>query len=132
MADGDVFSREKITGGLENIRRAYGAVGYINFVAVPDTSFDDENSLVDLEIDIDEGKQFHLASISFLGLDEAARREILQDPALQPGQVYNSGLLEQFLQKQGSTLGSCSSEKRLDEKNATVAVRFDCGQCPLD
>jgi len=74
MADGDVFSREKITGGLENIRRAYGAVGYINFVAVPDTSFDDENSLVDLDIDIDEGKQFHLASISFLGLDEAARR----------------------------------------------------------
>ena len=40
--DGDIFSREKIAKGLENLRKAYGDRGYINFTSVPDTKFDDE------------------------------------------------------------------------------------------
>ena len=49
MKDGDIFSREKVAKGLENLRKAYGEYGYINFTSVPDTKFDEEKKLVFLD-----------------------------------------------------------------------------------
>ena len=46
MKDGDIFSREKVAKGLENLRKAYGEAGYINFTSVPDTKFDDEKKKI--------------------------------------------------------------------------------------
>ncbi len=93
-----------------------------------------KKGLIYLDVEVDEGRQFRLDSISFAGLDEAARQEIFRDPVLQPGQVYSHDLqdrFEPFVQKHGSLRDSCSSEKKLDERAGTVSIRFDCGECPL-
>ena len=76
---GDVLSREKIAIGLENLRKAYGSLGYVNFTSVPETTFDDDNKVVHIDIDVDEGKQFYVSSVDILGLDELARQELLKD-----------------------------------------------------
>src|SRR6202050_3269438 len=80
MKDGDIFSREKVAKGLENLRKAYGEAGYINFTSVPDTKFDDAKKIVNLEIDVDEGKQFYVRRIEFEGntttRDKVIPREI--------------------------------------------------------
>jgi outer membrane protein assembly factor BamA len=130
IADGDIFSRKEIAEGLEKLRQAYGEMGYINFTAVPDTSFDDEKRLAYLEINIDQGKQFRFVGVSFSGLDESASREQLKDSLLQPGQIYNEGLFELLLQKYSSLFDSCTSERQLDERAGTVAVKVGCGRCP--
>jgi outer membrane protein assembly factor BamA len=46
IKDGDIFSRERIAKGLDNLREAYRELGYINFTYVPDTKFDDEDGLI--------------------------------------------------------------------------------------
>ena len=46
ITDGDIFSREEIAKGLENLSKAYGEIGYINFTSVPDTRFDDQERLI--------------------------------------------------------------------------------------
>src|SRR4029077_18592959 len=80
IKDGDVCSREKIAKGLENLRKAYGEYGYINYTGVPSTTFDDDKKLAFLEIDIDEGKQFYVRRIEFQGntttRDKVIRREL--------------------------------------------------------
>jgi len=80
MKDGDIFSREKMAKGIENLRKAYGENGYINYTGVPDTSFDDEKKIVNISFDIDEGKQFYVRRIEFEGntttRDKVIRREI--------------------------------------------------------
>ncbi|MGB6812590.1 MAG: POTRA domain-containing protein, partial [Candidatus Sulfotelmatobacter sp.] len=80
IKDGDVFSKEKIAKGLENLRKAYGQLGYINFTSIPDTRFDDDKKLIYLDIDVDEGKQFYVRRIEFQGntttRDKVIRREI--------------------------------------------------------
>ena len=53
--------------GLENLRKAYGELGDINFSAVPEQSIDEEKKTVSLEIDVDEGKQFSVRRIEFTG-----------------------------------------------------------------
>jgi outer membrane protein insertion porin family len=92
--DGEIFNMTAFQKGLEALRKAYGQMGYINFVAIPTPSFDDAKHTVTWNLDIDEGKQFTVARIEFQGntvtRDFVIRRELL----LQEGQVYNSHLWE--------------------------------------
>ena len=81
---------------LEQLRKAYGELGYINFVGTPVAASIDEakeDSSIS-NIDIDEGKPFYVSRIEFTGntitRDKVIRRELL----LEEGQVYNSRLWE--------------------------------------
>ena len=97
IKDGDWFNATAIGKGLENLRKAYGALGYINATAVPKVTYDDQKHLVSLDIDIDEGKQFYVSRIEFQGntitRDRVIRRELLLDE----GSIYNSQLWEYSL-----------------------------------
>ena len=128
MKDGDIFSREKIAKGLENLRKAYGEAGYINFTSVPDTKFNDEKKLVDLTIDVDEGKQFYVRRIEFTGNTTTRDKVIRREIALEEGQIYNSRYWELSLLRLNQ-LGYFdqlkpddpnTTERHLDEKAGTV------------
>jgi outer membrane protein insertion porin family len=94
IKDGDVFSATLLSKGLDNLKKGYGALGYIDFAAIPEPKFDEQKRIVSLNIDIDEGKQFYVSRIEFQGntitRDRVIRRELLLDE----GQVYNSQLWE--------------------------------------
>ncbi|MGA8214036.1 MAG: outer membrane protein assembly factor BamA [Candidatus Sulfotelmatobacter sp.] len=94
IKDGDVFSKEKVAKGLENLRKAYGELGYINFTSIPDTRFDDDKKLIFLEIDVDEGKAFYVRRIEFQGNTTTRDKVIRREIALEEGNVYNSRLWE--------------------------------------
>ena len=128
IKDGDIFSREKVAKGLENIRKAYGEAGYINFTSVPDTSFDDEKKVVNLIIDVDEGKQFYVRRIEFQGNTTTRDKVIRREVVLEEGQIYNSRLWE-FSLLRLNQLGYFeqlkpddpnTTDRHLDEKNASV------------
>ena len=95
--DGELFNATAVGKGLENLRKAYGSLGYINFTAVPTPRPDDAKHLVYLDIDIDEGKPFYVSRIEFSGntitRDRVIRRELL----LEEGQIYDSNRWEQSL-----------------------------------
>ncbi|MGP8173898.1 MAG: outer membrane protein assembly factor BamA [Terracidiphilus sp.] len=97
VKDGDWFNATLIGKGLENLKKAYGQLGYINFGAIPKPVFDDQKKTVSLEIDIDEGKPFYISRIEFEGntitRDRVIRRELMVDE----GNVYNSQLWEYSL-----------------------------------
>ena len=128
LKDGDIFSREKVAKGLENLRKAYGEYGYINYTGVPSTTFDDDKKLAFLEIDIDEGKQFYVRRIEFQGNTTTRDKVIRRELALEEGGIYNSRLWELSLQRlnQLSYFDQLKpddpnvTEKKLDEKNGQV------------
>jgi outer membrane protein insertion porin family len=95
--DGEFFNATAIGKGLDNLRKAYSSLGYINFTAVPSPRPDEAKHLVYLDIDIDEGQPFTVSRIEFSGntitRDRVIRRELL----LEEGAVYNSNLWEQSL-----------------------------------
>jgi outer membrane protein insertion porin family len=128
IKDGDIFSREKVAKGLENLRKAYGDLGYINFTSVPDTKFDDVKKIVNLEIDVDEGKQFYVRRIEFQGNTTTRDKVIRREIALEEGQQYNSRLWELSLLRLNQ-LGYFdplkpddpnTTDRKLDEKNGQV------------
>jgi outer membrane protein insertion porin family len=94
IKDGDIFNRTAIGKGLEDLRKAYASLGYINFTSVPDTEIDEDKKLVTLKIDIDEGKQYFVRRIEFEGNTTTRDKVIRRELALEEGQVYNGQLWE--------------------------------------
>jgi outer membrane protein assembly factor BamA len=136
ITDGDIFSREKIAAGLENLLKAYGAMGYISFTAVPNTKLDGDSKLVHVEIDVDEGKQFYVSDVEILGLEPAARQELLKDLPIKPGQIYSSRLWELWLLKYGSMFPDCKCRDHepllWNERASTVALILDFRPCSCE
>lgn len=93
LKDGGTFNTELIRKGLDNIRNVYGELGYINATAVPNTTVDDDAKQISLEIDIDEGKSFHVRRIEFRGNTRTRDKVVRRELALDEGSVYNSRLL---------------------------------------
>jgi outer membrane protein insertion porin family len=94
VKDGEYFNATLISKGMENLKKAYGQLGYINFGAIPKVTTDEANKTLAFNIDIDEGKPFYVSRIEIQGntltRDRVIRRELL----LEEGQVYNSQLWE--------------------------------------
>jgi len=128
LKDGDIFSRAKIAKGMENLRNAYGQYGYINYTANPDTTFDEDKKLINVEFDIDEGKQFYVRRIEFVGNTTTRDKVIRRELALEEGGIYNSKLWEFSLLRlnQLSYFDQLKpddpnvTDKKLDEKNGLV------------
>jgi outer membrane protein insertion porin family len=94
IKDGEIFDTEAVRKGLESLRKAYAALGYINFTPVPNTEADDEKKLISLRIDVDEGKQFFVRRIEFQGNTTTRDKVIRRELTLEEGQVYNGNLWE--------------------------------------
>ena len=97
IKDGDWFNATLISKGLDNLKKAYGQLGYINFGAIPKPVYDEQKKTVSLHIDIDEGKQFYVSRIEFQGNTITRDRVIRRELMLDEGQVYNSQLWEYSL-----------------------------------
>jgi len=94
MEKGDIFSTKKLRKGLENLRKLYGEFGYIDFVPEPYPEPVPGTNLVDLNLSVEEGKQFFVRRIDFSGntttRDKVIRRELLIDE----GDMFNTRLWE--------------------------------------
>ena len=126
MKDGDLFDTELVRKGMENLRKAYGELGYINFTPIPDTRIDEEKKLITLNIDVDEGKPFYVRRIEFAGNTTTRDKVIRRELAVEEGQLYNTRLWELSLLRLNQ-LGYFeplrpeeSTERKLNEADGTV------------
>ncbi len=128
IKDGDIFDTEAIRKGLDNLRKAYAALGYINFTPVPNTTPDDDKKLISMQIDLDEGKQFYVRRIEFQGNTTTRDKVIRRELALEEGQVYNGNLWELSLLRLNQLQyfeplkPEQDSEIKQDVQNATVDI----------
>jgi outer membrane protein insertion porin family len=126
--DGELFNATAVGKGLDNLRKAYGTLGYINFTAVPTPRVDDAKHLVFLDVDIDEGKPFYVSRIEFQGNTITRDRVIRRQLLLEEGQVYNSNLWETSILRLNQldyfdTLKvDADSELHQDADNGTVSL----------
>ena len=92
---GDIADGERVSKGLfENLKKFYGQQGFIEYTAEPVPTFKDNpanpnEGIVDFTVTIDEGKQFTLRRLEFVGntftRDNVLRREVL----INEGDIYN-------------------------------------------
>ncbi len=132
IKDGDTFERSKIAKGLENLQKAYGQLGYINFTSIPNTTINEEKNLIFLDVDFDEGKQFSISGINIVGLDEHASQVLLNNFLLKPGDVFNQRLFELSMNHLSVPHSSAFSSYKFrpDQTAGTVTITITFEQCP--
>src|SRR5256714_450626 len=95
VANGEALSK----GSFENLKKAYGTQGFIQYTAEVNPTFKDnpakpDEGIADFVITIDEGKQFTLRRLEFTGntftRDNVLRREVL----INEGDIYNQQYFE--------------------------------------
>jgi outer membrane protein assembly factor BamA len=132
LQEGDILNVEKVREGLDALKLLYGAHGYIDFVAVPNTEIDDEHQTVSLLFELDEERQYRIGKIEVFGLD--ARSESALIWKIKTGDVFNNEALRAFLDENQSNFpaGSYWAEDPnivRHAKTGTVDVEFTFKSC---
>ena len=94
MRVGDVFSTDRLRKGLENLRKWYGTLGYWDFNPEPDVQTIPDTDLIDLTITAEEGRQFFVRRIDFVGNTTTRDKVIRREFYLDEGDIFNTNLLD--------------------------------------
>jgi outer membrane protein insertion porin family len=133
LKTGDVIKGYSVVQkGLENLKKLYGSRGYIQFNSgfVPDFK-DDPNDpakgVADITFSVEEGKQYTLRRLEFIGntftRDNVIRREVL----LNEGERYNEQLWDLSLLR----LNQLGYFNQVKKEDATVNTNEKEGQVDL-
>lgn len=132
LQDGELFNTESIRKGMEALMNLYTSRGYIDFVTVPDTQFDEISCQIALVMGLDQGRQFRIAKMEVVGTHLEAQR-ILRS-RLKVGDIFNSTAIKDFFRQNKPLLPPDTSLQDVhvtrNIKNGTVSLVFDFRDCP--
>jgi len=127
LKEGDIFNVSKVRKSLQDYIKLYSEFGYINMTPVPGTEVDDQARVIDFTLEIEQGQQFFIHRIEFVGntttRDKVIRRELLLDE----GSVFNGRLWETSILR----LNQLGYFEELRPENAEVQQNAEQGTVDL-
>jgi outer membrane protein assembly factor BamA len=97
LKPGDVANGQAIEGGWERVREEYGQRGFLEAKVTPVASYDDATHTTSYEVSIVEGLVFHYGSMTISGMSLAGERMIREAWSIQPGNLFDKKVFEDFL-----------------------------------
>lgn len=123
---GAAFERDKVASGIEGLRKVYAKSGYLDYVAIPATT-PGSNATMDLSLSIEEGPQYRLDKVEFVGKKEMTSRLQVQWK-LEAGAVYDFTYPDRYIEENRDLLPSGFERNNVqlvkDCPKALVEVRF--------
>ncbi len=116
LKEGQIFDAKVVREAFKEYTKLYGAWGFINFTPSPSFDVNDQKKIVNLTITFDQGKQFYIRRINFVGntttRDKVIRRELL----LNEGELFNNHLWQLSLLR----LNQLGYFQRIKPKDADI------------
>jgi outer membrane protein insertion porin family len=109
----------------EKLKIIYGERGYVLYDAEFEPKFNEpqkegEDATVDLLITIDEGRQFKLGKIEFIGVEKERANEFRRFFSLADGDIYNQSKIEEGFEK----INELQEFYMLDSNSTNVEIRI--------
>jgi len=139
---GEYYNETLVRKGLEKSREVYGGVGYAEFTGFPDYKFRDDSppgaeeipqalaappeslpAIVDVTVRLQEGKQYFVNRITFVGNETTHDSVIRRNMSLVEGSVFDTNALKNSLRR----INQLGYFKPLEEGKG-VDVTFDRGE----
>lgn len=129
MKAGDVADGVKIDAGLRAVHQAYGYQGYIAEQARVEPRLDDSTHRAVFAVSVEEGPQFHMGTLAFVGIRDADAATLAKKWKLKPGDVYDESYEEKYLREeifplQTSAGGRGHFEPQIDAERHIVNARI--------
>jgi outer membrane protein assembly factor BamA len=126
---GNVFERDKIAQAFDSVRKLYLAEGYLDITFVPKTKIVGDR--VALDIDVDEGSQFHMGKLSVFAKGEQADK-LRAAWGISEGAVFDRSYLEKYIESNQALLPANFTTEFVQVvqncRESTVEVRLPIDQ----
>ena len=134
----DEYSREALAGDLERLRSFYLDRGYVNFnVESTQVSISPDKSQIFITVNVDEGRQYRIGDVRFVGDLQIGEREARELLEVAPGEIFSrsdvtasSEALRARLGAEGFAFASVDGIPEVSASGDTVdlAFRVDAGR----
>jgi outer membrane protein insertion porin family len=134
----DEYSREALAGDLERLRSFYLDRGYVNFnVESTQVSISPDKSQIFITVNVDEGRQYRIGDVRFVGDLQISEREARDLLEVSPGEVFSrsdvtasSEALRARLGAEGFAFASVDGIPEVSASDDTVDLvfRVDAGR----
>lgn len=120
---GSTADVRRLEDGLRAVERAYHEQGYVAMQRVIRPEFDDEAKRVTFAIEVQEGPQFRMGTLSTSDLTDRQAREITARWRLKAGEVFDGVYYREFVERETDRMGGALRvTAALDTKASTVTV----------
>jgi beta-lactamase regulating signal transducer with metallopeptidase domain len=92
---GNVFNESRLRWNMNQLRERYASLGYVRFEAESVPDFDEQQKVVNLTVNIDEGSQYIVGEIKVTEAKILSADLIRSSLGLVSGEVYNESRLRQ-------------------------------------
>jgi len=125
--EGDIVNFKRIKESLEEIKKLYADVGYIDMNYIPETKFDEKEKTMDLVFKFQPAKQFFVHRINFRGNTKTRDKVLRREFVLEEGRVFSGRLLDQSILRVNQLgfferIEEQDYEVRPDERNGEVDI----------
>ena len=126
---GDVANFDKVSHGLDEMRKILRRAGYLNAAVTADRVVDDGHESVDAVIHVEAGPQFTMGKLTVAGLDLEGEAEILRLWTMKMGKPFNPEYPAYFIgvirqENIFEHLGKVTPDVKINEKTHTGDVKL--------
>ena len=122
---GDVANINGLKSAMERIRNMYADRGYIKMSYIPERNFDLQKQTVAITLTFEEGMQYHVAYVGFVGFsDQTQENQLRALVDIYPGDIYSASKEKAVfaeLKKVGVTKDTIEI---IDESRGLIAIAF--------
>jgi outer membrane protein insertion porin family len=128
LKSGDVMNNTRVKDTLDQIKKIYGAYGYINWTYLSEMSADPKEKIINLSFEFQPDKQFFVRFIQFLGNTKTRDKVIRRELVLEEGRIFSSQALENSILR----LNQLGFFEKIEEKDYEVKPDDKTGQVDVD
>jgi len=99
LKEGDVYKESRFTKTYDKLRDIYGAQGYFQWTVGTQRKPDPAKKVVDVTINMDEDKRYHVGKILFTGNDSTRDKVIRREVYMNEGDVFNTEALKHSIRR---------------------------------
>ncbi|NLT65236.1 MAG: outer membrane protein assembly factor BamA [Acidobacteria bacterium] len=129
LKKGDIMNYKRIKDTLEEIKKLYGNLGYINWSYLhSEQSFDQKNKTINLVLTFEPDKQFFVRRINFLGNTKTRDKVMRREFDLEEGHAFSSMKLDTSILR----LNQLGFFERIEEQDYEVKPDDKTGLVDVD
>jgi outer membrane translocation and assembly module TamA len=122
---GDIVNASEIKEALERIQHMYANQGFILLSYLPEEDRDPSAQTESMTINFDEGIQFHVAYVAFVGCDDQAQEDGLRARVnIRPGETYSVDRVESALAELKKLGVTKNTVETVDDKRGLIGIVF--------
>ncbi len=127
VREGEIVNYTALKKANEDLKKLYSTRGYLDMEAIPQIKPDPDTKLVDIAINVTEGKQYLVNRIEFAGNTKTRDKVLRREFFLEEQQPFNGRLLDLSILR----LNQLGFFERIEEKDYDVVKRPREGEADI-